>query len=182
LVVALIVAFAFVRFPETLFLLRVQDLGVAVAAVPLLWAALHVVRSAASYPGGWLSDTLGPRRTMAFGWLVYATVCFGLATSEGPVAAALWLLAFGLVAGGTESPERAVVAAAAGPGARGRGFGLYHAALGVAALPGGLLLGAIYAARGGGPALVMSGAAAVLLGALGLSTVRGPRRGGVRPR
>ena len=48
------------RVPEALLLLRLQDAGVAVAMVPLVWAGLHVVRSASSYPGGWLSDLLGP--------------------------------------------------------------------------------------------------------------------------
>src|SRR5881394_433202 len=34
------------RLPETLLILRLQDLGVPVATIPLVWAALHVVRSA----------------------------------------------------------------------------------------------------------------------------------------
>jgi MFS family permease len=42
----------FFRLPETLLILRLQDQGVAVAAVPLVWAGLHVVRSGSSYPWG----------------------------------------------------------------------------------------------------------------------------------
>jgi MFS family permease len=164
---ALIVAFAFARFPEALLLLRIQELGVAVATVPLLWAALHVVRTAASYPGGWLSDTLGPRRTMLLGWGVYGMVCFGLAFAEGPGIAAVWLLIFGLVAAGTESPERAFIAAASRLGHRGRGYGTYHAAVGLAALPGGLLLGVVYHMLGAPVALVVSGGAVALLVGLG---------------
>ena len=56
---------AFLRAPETLLILRAQDLGVPVALVPILWAALHVVRSSTSYPGGALADRWGPRRTLA---------------------------------------------------------------------------------------------------------------------
>ncbi|HET7599663.1 MAG TPA: MFS transporter, partial [Gemmatimonadales bacterium] len=37
-------ALTFCRIPELLLLLRLQQVGVAVAAVPLVWAALHVVR------------------------------------------------------------------------------------------------------------------------------------------
>src|SRR5438067_296292 len=43
-----IIAIAFfylVRMPDTLIILRTQRLGIAVALVPLLWAAVHVVRS-----------------------------------------------------------------------------------------------------------------------------------------
>ena len=64
-------------------MLRLQDAGVAVAVVPLVWAGLHVVRSASSYPGGWLSDHLGPRATVAAGGLVFAAVVATLGASSG---------------------------------------------------------------------------------------------------
>src|SRR3989442_2535305 len=66
--------------PETLIILRSQQLGVPVAVVPLLWAALHVVRSSTSFTGGALSDRLGPTRTMWFGWAAYALIAGGFAT------------------------------------------------------------------------------------------------------
>src|SRR5207244_2682827 len=49
-------AFYLLRMPETLLILRCQQLGVSTAAVLLLWAALHVVRSSASFAGGRLTD------------------------------------------------------------------------------------------------------------------------------
>ena len=70
------------RLPEALLLLRLQQQGVAVAAVPLVWAGLHVVRSASSYPGGWLSDRLGPRLAVAAGGVVFAMVAAALAESS----------------------------------------------------------------------------------------------------
>ena len=129
--------------PEALLLLRLQDAGVAVAVVPLVWAGLHVVRSASSYPGGWLSDHLGPRATVAAGGLVFAAVVATLGATLRPSAAVVTFLALGLVAGLTESAERALVARLA-PVRTGRGFGLYHALTGAAALPAGLLFGTIY--------------------------------------
>jgi MFS family permease len=164
----LILAFAFLRMPEALLLLRLQDVGVSVAAVPLLWAALHVVRSTASYPGGWLADRMGPARTMVLGWGIYAAVCAGLAGSGTPAAVSLWFLVFGLVAATTEAPERALVARWSGLTARGRGFGLYHAGVGLAALPGGLALGALYQVRGGPWALRASAVAALAVAFAGL--------------
>jgi len=163
-VFGLIVAYAFARMPETLLLLRLQDVGVRLALVPVLWALLHVVRTGASYPGGWLSDVVGPRRTMALGWLLYAGVCVGMGWSGSEEHVVLWFLVFGLVAGVTESPERSFVSRAGSHGRRGSRFGLYHASVGLAALPGSLLLGWVYTRFGGPVALAASGTVAAVLG------------------
>ncbi len=154
-------ALTFFRLPETLLILRLQDRGVAVAAVPLVWAGLHVVRSASSYPGGWLSDRLGPRRVVASGGLLFAIAAFALGAAVGPAEAIAVFLVLGLVAGLTESGERAVVARLA-PVRTGRGFGSYHALIGAAALPAGLAFGALYQSGSGRAALWASGAGMLL--------------------
>ena len=145
-------ALTFFRLPETLLILRLQDRGVPVAAVPLVWAGLHVVRSASSYPGGWLSDRLGPRWVVAAGGLLFAGVALALGVPVTPTVAIVLFLALGLVAGLTESGERAVVARLA-PVRTGRGFGTYHALLGAAALPAGLIFGGLYQSASGQAAL-----------------------------
>jgi MFS family permease len=132
--------FYLLRMPETLMLLRTQQLGVTVTSVLLLWAALHVVRAGTSFIGGALSDRIGPGRTMWTGWVCYAAVAFGFSRAASPLAAWALFLVFGVVAGLTESPERAIVSRLAG-GKQGTGFGVYYAATGVAALAGGILLG-----------------------------------------
>ncbi|MBI1723807.1 MAG: MFS transporter [Gemmatimonadetes bacterium] len=137
--------------------------------IPILWAALHVVRSASSYPGGLLADRWGPRRTLATGWLCYAVFAWDFAVSRTATQAWVIFLAMGLVAGLTESPERKLVAALA-PGARhGRGFGWYHGSLSAVALPGAALFGSLYDYGGAYVAFVASAATtlvAVLLLAL----------------
>ena len=154
-------ALTFFRLPETLLILRLQDRGVAVAAVPLVWAGLHVVRSFSSYPGGWLSDRLGPRRVVASGGLLFAVAAFALGSPLSPAQAIVVFLALGLVAGLTESGERAVVARLA-PVRTGRGFGSYHALVGAAALPAGLAFGGLYQSASGPAALWASGAGVLL--------------------
>ena len=157
-----IIAFYLLRMPETLIILRAQQLGVPVAAVLLLWAALHVVRSSSSFAGGALNDRIGPPRTMWLGWLCYALVAGGFALAHSPLAAWLLFLAFGLVAGLTESPERALVSRLAGTH-QGTGFGTYHALTGFCALLGGVGLGALYQLRGAAPAFGLSAAAGAAL-------------------
>ncbi len=151
-------AIALCRIPDALLLLRLQDTGVPVALVPLVWAALHMIRSGASFPGGWLVDRIGPRLTVATGGVVFAVAIatMGLETGTFPVTTAF--LAFGLVAGLTESAERALVARLT-PTRTGRGFGAYHGLTGVAALPAALLFGALYQRLGASVALVSSAVA-----------------------
>jgi MFS family permease len=157
-----IAIFYLLRMPETLLILRAQSLGIAVALIPLLWAALHVVRSSTSFLGGALSDRIGASRTMWIGWISYVALAAGMGLATTPVAAWILFLAMGVVAGLTESPERALVAAATG-GRRGSGFGVYHALTGVAALVGGITLGLVFQRASGATAFLVSA-----VGALGL--------------
>lgn len=150
-----------VRIPEVLLLLRVQQLGVAVTFIPLVWGALHVVRSASSYPGGWLSDRLGPRTTVALGALLFAAVAYFLSRPLDPLAGVAAFLAFGGVAGLTESAERALVARLS-PGKLGRGFGAYNGMTGLAVLPAAVFFGWLYEAHGAQMALGVSALLSVI--------------------
>ena len=154
--------FYLLRMPETLIILHTQHLGIAVALVPLLWAAVHVVKASTSFIGGGLSDRIGPSRTMWVGWVTYVALAAGMAFAKGPAAGWVLFLALGVVAGLTESPERALVSAASG-GHQGSGFGVYHALTGVAALVGGVMLGLVFQSTTGDRAFLVSAA-----GTLGL--------------
>jgi len=143
------------RLPETLLMLRLLDLGVATAVVPLAWAGLHVVRTLGAYPGGWLSDRIGPRGTLALGSILFAAVLAAMAGVRGAAGGVGIFLALGVVAGLTEGAERATIARLA-PVRTGRAFGSYQAVLGAAALPFALGLGAVYQGLGGPAALTAS--------------------------
>src|SRR2546426_4397119 len=91
--------FYLLRMPETLIILRSQQLGVAVAVVPLLWAAVHVVKSSTSFAGGGWSDRFGPERTMWIGWVCYAALAAVMAAASSPLHAWVLFLALGVVAG-----------------------------------------------------------------------------------
>jgi MFS family permease len=150
------------RLPETLLLLRLQDLGVPVATIPLIWAALHLVRSGASYPGGWLVDRLGTRGAVATGALLYAVVATTLAAALGTAGAIAVFLCYGVVAGLLEPAERVAVTRLA-PVRTGRGFGNFQGLAGLAALPAGLGFGLAYRSLGG-PAALLGSAMCLAIG------------------
>jgi hypothetical protein len=162
--VGILVLLTVARLPETLLLLRLQDVGVPVAMIPLAWAALHVVRSSASYPGGALADRAGVRWALGLGSLVYAAVLAVLAAASSPGLAVSVFLLHGIGAGLTEPAERLAIARLA-PVRTGRGFGAFQGLAGVLALPAGLGFGLAYRAAGGPTALLLS-AAVLTLGAL----------------
>jgi len=99
---------------------------------------------------------------MWIGWLSYVALAAGMGLARSPLAAWVLFLAMGVVAGLTESPERALVSAATG-GRHGSGFGVYHALTGVAALVGGVALGVVFQGTSGATAFLVSA-----VGALGL--------------
>ncbi len=160
-------------FPELLLIQRALDVGVAANHVLLLWAALHITRSALALPLGAASDRLGRRGVLALGHIVAALVLLGFAAARE--AWQVWLLfaAHGLHAALTEGAERAMVADLAGAATRGRAFGAFYVVSGLAALGGGTLLGTLYQGAGAGMAL-SSGAALSAVAAAALWVVARP--------
>ncbi|MEP6730796.1 MAG: MFS transporter [bacterium] len=155
---------------DAFLLLRAHQLGVPVALAPILWAALHVVKSASSTPGGALSDRIGRRPTLVMGWLLYAAVYFGFARAG--TAWQAWALfgVYGVYFGLTEGSERALVADLVIPERRGTAYGWYNLAIGLGALPASIMFGYVWDRAGASSAFVM-GAAFALAAAIGLLMV-----------
>jgi MFS family permease len=159
---AIIFVFMLGNASDAFLLLRMSDLGIAVVWIPLLWSALHVVKTVTSVGGGELSDRLGRRTLIAFGWLVYALVYFGFAWSDTPAVVILVFLAYGIFFGLTEGVERAWVADLAPAARRGTAFGIYNGMLGVGSLVASVLFGYLWT-RVSPQAAFTTGAALALL-------------------
>jgi MFS family permease len=158
--------FALGNSSDAFLLLRAQDAGVPVQAAPLLWSLHHVVKAAISPSGGALADRIGHRRALALGWLVYAGIYAGFAFASGAAAIAGLFVVYGLHFALVGGAQKALVARLVPLEARGRGFGLYHLTVGVAALPASLLFGLLYQSFGARTAFLCGAAlalAAVLL-------------------
>jgi MFS family permease len=126
---------------DAFLLLRLSDVGVAAVWIPLLWAALHVVKSSSSILGGRLSDRFGRKGLIVSGWLWYAAIYAGFAYFDGAAALIALFVAYGLYFGLTEGTEKALVADLAPAHAHGTAFGIYNGLLGAGAFASSLLFG-----------------------------------------
>jgi MFS family permease len=126
---------------DAFLLLRAGELGVDKTLLPILWFALHVVKSSgAMLVGRWL-NVLGLRRSIVAGWLIYGLVylAFGFATEAWQV----WVLflVYGLFYALTEPAEKTLVASLVSGEKKGLAYGWYNFAIGIAALPASLIFG-----------------------------------------
>ena len=171
---AVLGVFALGNSSDAFLLLRAQEMGVALAFIPILWTVHHLVKAGLSAFGGSLSDRVGRRRAIVLGWAIYAATYVGFARATGTVAAFLLFAFYGLFHALTEGPEKALVADLTPAAERGRGFGLYHAVTGAMILPGNLLTGALWQHLGAPAALFTGAALAALAAALLGAAVREP--------
>ena len=148
--------------------------GIAPALVALLWSAHNVVRFASTFGAGLLADRLSRVGLVAGGWTVRALFLGGFAFAGSLPALVAVFLVYGLAVGLSEPAERALIADLVRRGAHGRAFGLYHAAIGLGALPAGLLFGEVWD-RFGAPLALGVSSGLVLLGS---ATVLGCARRG----
>jgi MFS family permease len=135
-----------------------------------LWVALHVSKVVFSFPGGIISDKIGRRPLIIAGYAVYTGVYLGMACVSQPWQFWALIAAYGCYYGMVEGAEKALVADFVASEHRGTAYGLYHGAVGLAALPASLMFGVFWktvgprAAFGIGAGLAAM--AAVLLAAL----------------
>lgn len=165
-----LLVFALGNSADAFLLLRLSDLGVGAAFIPMLWALLHVVKALMSVWGGIKSDRWGRRVVIGAGWLIYALVYAGFALSTSVAALVAWFLVYGFYYGLSEGTEKALIADLAPASLGGTAFGIYNAALGLGSLLASVVFGLVWkivspeAAFGLGAGLALL--ATVLLAAL----------------
>ncbi len=129
-------------------LLRAQNLGVATAAVLVLYLIFNVTYAAVAYPAGRLSDWMGRRKLLVAGYALYGLVYLGFALASSP--GSLWVLfpVYGLYMGVSDGVEKALVADLAPTPIRATAIGLHATLVGIGLLPASLLAGWMWTSFG----------------------------------
>ncbi len=122
-------------------ILRAQNEQTPLIQVVLMLVVFNFTYSLISLPMGILSDKLGRRRVITFGWLVYALVYLGFALASHIWQ--IWILfaVYGIYYGIVEGAAKAFVADMVPAEKRGTAYGWFNGVVGIMALPASLIAG-----------------------------------------
>ena len=145
---------------------RLQDSGVPLVWLGVLWSAFHLVKMASTYAGGRLADRLPKRRLVLAGWFWYALVYLAMGWLKSETALIGVFLAYGIYYGLTEPVEKAWVVDLAPADLKGSALGVYNAVVGMVSLPASFLCGLVWQWKGPAWALGLGAALALSAGVM----------------
>jgi len=136
--------FSLGRASEAFLLLRAQNVGVAIALLPIIYFVYNFTFAVLSTPAGILSDKIGHRNTFMLGILIFSGTYFLFARTGSLWG--IWALfaVYGFYSAFTEGVGKAIVADLIEPRLRATAYGVYNAFTGFAALPASVVFGILW--------------------------------------
>lgn len=140
----IVVLFTLGNSSDSFIVLRGQERGLNVLQVMLMVMTFNFIYALLAGPLGALSDKIGRRRLILFGWLAYGLVYLGFALSQ--TGWQVWVLfgLYGIYYAATEGVAKALIADLVPENQRGTAYGLFAAAVGLTALPASLIAGLLW--------------------------------------
>ena len=171
LIVLLGAVFTLARFSEAFLILRAQDVGLAIAYVPVIMIVMNIFYSIFSYPAGVAADRISARILLVFGLAILVVADVVLAMAVSPwitfAGAAFW----GLHMAFTQGLLSKLVADNAPADLRGTAFGMFNLVSGVALFLASFIAGSLWTAFGAS-ATFIAGASFAIFAAMGLLLCR----------
>ena len=140
--------FTLARFSEAFLVLRAQQIGIALALVPLVMVVMNIVYALAAYPFGKLSDRVSHSRLLAGGLIVLIAADLVLAASTHWSALLGGVALWGIHLGMTQGLLATMVADTAPADLRGTAFGFFNLVSGLAMLVASLVAGLLWDSLG----------------------------------
>lgn len=165
---------------EAFLVLRALDIGVPVSSIPLVYLLFNLVAAALSTHMGSFADRAGMKKTIFSSYVLFALIFLGFAHASSSVHIWGLFISYGVFVSLNEGVQRAYVSTLIGPGMKSTGFGVYHMAVGLAALPSAIIGGALWEEIGP-VALFYYGASMAILASLLFALLLGRRHFKSRP-
>jgi MFS family permease len=177
LIVTLGAVMTLARFSEAFLVIRAQDLGVALAFVPVVLIVMNVVYTTIAYPAGVAADRGHRRALLVWGFIALIAADLILGSTGNPAAFFAGIALWGAHMGLTQGLLSAMLADAAPAKLRGSAFGVFHFVSGLALLAASVLAGWLWSAYGAAWTFY-AGAAFTAIALLGLLLAGRPRGSG----
>jgi MFS family permease len=139
-----LVLFTLGNSSDAFIILRAQERGLDVLQIMLMLMTFNLIYSVLAGPLGALSDRVGRRRLIIFGWISYGLVYLGFALSH--TGWEIWTLFgfYGIYYAATEGSAKALIADLVPADRHGTAYGLYNAAIGLTAFPASAIAGLLW--------------------------------------
>lgn len=157
---------------DSFIILLGKDRGLSILQVMAMLLTFNAVYTVLAGPAGALSDRIGRRKLILFGWLAYGLIYLGFALSR--TGASVWLLfgLYGIYYAFTEGAGKALIADLVPSEKRGTAYGLYAAAVGLSAFPASAIAGVLWARFGAASTFYFGAGLALIAGVLFWRMVR----------
>lgn len=129
---------------DAFIMLKAQAVGLSLQQMFLLFAGLNLTASIVGYPLSNLSDRIGRKRVLVFGWFLYAFVYYMFARVTNISALITTIILYGIYYGASQGAAKAFVADTVPANRRGTAYGVYNMVVGITLLPASFLAGYLW--------------------------------------
>ncbi len=136
--------FSLGTFSPAFLFLKVQEVGLSIALIPIIYAVSNVFYAFFSTPAGIIADRVGHKNVLITAYLIFILVFVGFAVSDKPYLIWLLFIFWGIYNALTDGIIRALTSTLSPEIYRGTALGFLNLAVGLAVLPSSIIAGTLW--------------------------------------
>ena len=136
--------FTFGHFGYAFILLKAKNIGLSNETAIFSYVLFYIVYTIFIIPSGILSDKIGRKPVLILGYILFAVTAISLIFTSQFYAILVVFVIYGLFYAMIDGVQRAFVIDLSPPELKATALGTFHTAIGLVALPGGLIAGIIW--------------------------------------
>lgn len=129
-------------------ILQAQHLGISLFITILIYSGFNLVAAITSYPAGTLSDKIGRKRILLFGFLIFAITYLGFGASQNVLIIGSLFLLYGIYSGIYRAVGKAYATDGISPQFRATSIGIFSTAVGLSGLVASIVGGQLWVKAG----------------------------------